>query len=234
MSTVELRPRTGAAASRGRAASVPLRVLAAAATAAVVLAGVWVAGGLVTNDFTLAMRLTVAWMGLAGLAALGVALRSSAFRLPVLGAYAVTAAALGVYLGSAMFVDRTVNERVAAAGPSATLLASGSFEPVRHAAAGEAHALELAAGTRRVLTLTRFQVDNGPDLRVYLVAGPATTEREVDDVVDLGGLKGNRGNQQYEIPAGVDLDRYRTVVIWCRAFSVLFTRAELGAREEER
>jgi hypothetical protein len=79
----------------------------------------------------------------------------------------------------------------------------------------------------RVLTLTRFEVDNGPDLRVYLVAGPATTEGEVDDFEDLGGLKGNVGNQQYEIPADVSIDRYSTVVIWCRAFSVLFARAPL-------
>ena len=79
-----------------------------------------------------------------------------------------------------------------------------------------------------MLTLTDFDVDNGPDLRVYLVAGPARSEGEVDEFVDLGALKGNRGDQQYEIPDGVDVGRYATAVIWCRAFSVLFARAPLA------
>jgi Electron transfer DM13 len=57
------------------------------------------------------------------------------------------------------------------------------------------------------------------------VAGPARSEGEVEDYIDLGSLKGNRGDQQYEIPRNVDLDRYSTAVIWCRAFSVLFARA---------
>ena len=78
-----------------------------------------------------------------------------------------------------------------------------------------------------MLTLTNFEVDNGPDLRVYLVAGPARDESGVDDFEDLGALKGNQGNQQYELPSGVDLERYSTVVIWCRAFSVNFARAPL-------
>jgi len=40
-------------------------------------------------------------------------------------------------------------------------------------------------------------------------------------------LKGNIGNQQYELPGDVTVSRYSTVVIWCRAFSVLFARAPL-------
>ena len=79
-----------------------------------------------------------------------------------------------------------------------------------------------------MLTLTNFEVDNGPDLRVYLVAGPARDESGVDDFEDLGALKGNKGNQQYELPPQLDLERYSTVVIWCRAFSVNFARAPLA------
>jgi hypothetical protein len=60
---------------------------------------------------------------------------------------------------------------------------------------------------------------------VYLVAGRARSEGDVDDYVDLGALKGNKGDQQYAIPGRVDVDRYATAVIWCRAFSVLFARA---------
>jgi hypothetical protein len=218
-----------------------LRLLAFPVTIAVVLVGVWVAGGLVTNDFTVAMWLAAGWMAVAGLVALGIAVASRSFRLPVLGAYVLTAAALGVYLGMSVFLDDVVNEKVATvaapqesssgaepAEPMNVLLRSGRLDPVRHAARGDAKAIRLAQGGR-VLTLTEFEVDNGPDLRLYLVAGPATTEGEVDDFVDLGGLKGNKGNQQYELPGGLDLERYSTVVVWCRAFSVLFARAPLRA-----
>ena len=217
-----------------------LRIVAVPLTVAVVLVGVWVTGGVITNDFGVAMWLSVAWMALAGLVALAVAVRSHLLRWPVLGAYVLTALALGAYLGSSVFFDKTVNEKVAVAAPPAAatgaprepakrrnvLLAAGTFESVRHSASGKAQTIRLAAGGR-VLTLTDFAVDRGPDLRVYLVAGPAQTEGDVDDFVDLGGLKGNKGNQQYEIPTKLDLDRYTTAVIWCRAFSVLFARAPL-------
>jgi hypothetical protein len=218
-----------------------LRLLAIPGTVGVILAGLWIAGGKLTNDFALAMWLSAGWMALAGFAAVAIAFRSRAFRWPVLGAYAVTAAVLAVYLGSSVFMDDVVNERVATAAPAPArasggreqpirpmnvLLSAGRFESVRHEARGVARAIELAEGGR-VVTLTEFEVDNGPDLRVYLVAGPATSEGEVEDFVDLGGLKGNIGNQQYRVSATLDLERYSTVVIWCRAFSVLFARAPL-------
>jgi hypothetical protein len=95
---------------------------------------------------------------------------------------------------------------------------------------GVATAIDLARGGR-VLTLTGFEVDNGPDLRLYLVAGDARGEQEVRDFVDLGELKGNRGDQQYRLPAGIDLSRYSTAVVWCRAFSVLFARAPLDVTD---
>jgi hypothetical protein len=214
--------------------SIALKLLAVLATTAVVLAGLWVTGGLVTNDFGVAMWLTIAWMALAGCVVLAVAVRSRGLRWPVLGAYAVTAALAGAFLGSSVVFDDVVDEQVAMAPamaatdakPRNVRLRSGRFESVRHPAAGTATAIRLARGGR-VLTLTGFEVDNGPDLRLYLVAGPAREEDEVRDFVDLGALKGNRGDQQYELPRGVDLGRHATVVVWCRAFSVLFARAPL-------
>jgi hypothetical protein len=50
----------------------------------------------------------------------------------------------------------------------------------------------------------------------------------VREFVDLGGLKGNKGTQQYELPVGLDLARYGPVVVWCRAFSVAFGSAALS------
>ena len=204
------------------------RFVAALLVVVIVLAGVWVTGAVITNEFRVAMVLTGLWMALAGLLCLGVAAASRTLRWPVIIAYVLTAAAAGAYLGRSQLVDFTVDERVAAAGNGVRTLATGEFEPVRHDARGTATALRLDSGNR-VLTLTDFDVANGPDLRVYLVAGPASTETEVEEFVDLGELKGNIGDQQYRIPKSVDLKRDATVVIWCRAFSVLFARATLRA-----
>jgi hypothetical protein len=221
-------------------ASVAGRLAAAAAVVVVVLAGIWVSGGLITNDFALAMALTAVWMVVAAAGCLLVAWRSPPLRVPVLGAYLLTALVVGIYLGRSTILDDEVNERVvrvsppvaageAAAGerPRNVLLARGAFEPVAHSVTGTATAIRRGSGGD-VLTLTGFEVDNGPDLRVYLVAGPARDESEVDDFEDLGALKGNKGDQQYDIPRGLDLARYSTVVIWCRAFSVNFARAPLS------
>jgi hypothetical protein len=208
-------------------AAWPLQILAAIAVVVVLLAGIWVSGGVITNDFRLATALTAVWMGIAAAACLAIAMRSRGLRLPVIVAYLLTAIAAAGYLGRSQLVDDTVNERVVKVTPRNVLLKRGRFESVAHAAEGTATTIRTAAGAR-VLTLTNFDVSNGPDLRVYLVAGPARDESQVDDFKDLGALKGNQGNQQYELPNGLDLERYATVVIWCRAFSVNFARASLA------
>jgi Electron transfer DM13 len=220
-------------------ASLVLKVAAALGVVVVVLVGIWVSGGLITNDFGLAMALTAAWMGLAAAGCLIIAWRRRDLRAPVLGAYLLTAAVVGGYLGRSQFLDDEVNEDVVRVTPAASsqgasreerprnvLLARGRFESVAHSASGVATAVRRTGGGN-VLTLTSFEVDNGPDLRVYLVAGPARDESEVEDYKDLGALKGNKGDQQYDLPRGLQLDRYSTVVIWCRAFSVNFARAVL-------
>jgi hypothetical protein len=172
------------------------------------------------------MALTAVWLGVAAAACLTVAWRRPALRVPVIGAYVLTAVVAGGYLARTTLIDDTVNERVATVTAGNVLVKRGNFESVAHAAEGTARTIRTAAGGT-VLTLTNFDVDNGPDLRVYLVAGPARDESEVDDFKDLGALKGNKGNQQYELPRGLDLERYSTVVIWCRAFSAKFARAPL-------
>ena len=98
----------------------------------------------------------------------------------------------------------------------------------RYTVEGRAALYRLADG-RRVVRLEEFSSTNGPDLFVYLSAGSsADADPELAaDIVDLGRLKGNRGNQNYAVPAGVDLARYDTVVIWCRRFTVGFGAADL-------
>ena len=100
----------------------------------------------------------------------------------------------------------------------------GTFSSLAHDTSGKAIVQELADGSR-VLRLEDFETSNGPDVRVYLSAGKDGSYGK--DFVDLGGLKGNVGNQNYTIPSGADLDRYDTAVIWCRRFTVAFGAAKL-------
>ena len=102
-------------------------------------------------------------------------------------------------------------------------LSRGTFASAEHETTGEATLIRLQGG-ETVLTLTDLDTSPGPDLRVYLVTG---SPDDLGDVLDLGGLKGNKGDQQYAVPASVDPGRHRTVIIWCRAFSVAFGTANL-------
>jgi hypothetical protein len=215
-----------------------LRLALVPLVAALTVLGIWVTGGLLTNDFRVSMVLTGLWLGGAGLASLVAAWRWRSLALPVLGTFLVTSGVVGGYLLYASRVDKVVHETVAVAqaepapqvgattppAPRNVALARGHFESGEHPTSGRATLIRLASGGR-VLTLTEFGTSPGPDLRVYLVSG---TPRDLGDVVDLGGLKGNRGNQQYEVPAGTNLRSHRTVVIWCRAFSVPFGSAKLA------
>jgi hypothetical protein len=110
-------------------------------------------------------------------------------------------------------------------------LAQGTFHSNAHETTGNATILSLGDG-RRLLRLTSFSTSNGPDVRVYLVAAPDVMDDETvkrAGFVELGPMKGNKGDQNYEIPASVDLAQYRTVTIWCKRFSVNFGSAPLAA-----
>jgi len=91
-----------------------------------------------------------------------------------------------------------------------------------HDAQGLAKIIPLENGGN-ILRLEDLVVTNGPDLYVYL-----STDEGASDFVDLGRLKANIGNQNYPISDGTDLTKYNTVLIWCKAFSVLFGSADLG------
>ncbi len=77
-----------------------------------------------------------------------------------------------------------------------------------------------------MLRFEAFDVTNGPDLHVLLVENiDGTNHNEIGEYVDLGALKGNMGNQNYEIPADVDLSHYAGVMIYCMPFHVVFSTA---------
>ena len=109
-----------------------------------------------------------------------------------------------------------------------TALAMGSFidiDPI-HGAEGSATIYQLPDGAR-VLRFEDFRSKNGPDLHVYLsTEAPTSTFAGLGaNEIHLGALKGNVGNQNYEVPADVDLSQYRSVVIYCVPFRVVFSTA---------
>ena len=133
-----------------------------------------------------------------------------------------------------LFVNAKVSEALptsAAATASQTILASGSFHSVAHDGKGNASIYQLSDG-KRILRFTNFETSNGPDVHVYLVAANDATDSEVVKKAgfrELGSLKGNIGDQNYELPADVDLAKYHAVTIWCQRFSVNFATAPLSS-----
>lgn len=114
------------------------------------------------------------------------------------------------------------------AGPEE--LSRGDFRPLEHDVEGRAVVIETVGGTR-YLRFEDFETSNGPDLVVYLsVLGPDQGWYDADDseFLDLGELKGNIGDQNYELAADVDLSKYHSVVVWCRRFTVGFAVAPIS------
>ena len=214
-----------------------LKLIAMPATVIVLLAGLWFFAGVLAPGYDSSIAFGAAWFVAASLA-IRFGLRSRpGLKRPVQLTYLATAVLVAGVFAWTTFRDTTVVEDVvtgvaasqAPADASDNVqLASGTFEGLAHGASGTAAVVKLASG-ERVLTFTDLETDNGPDLRVYLAAQPVGSDGDADDFVDLGGLKGNKGTQQYSIPAGTDTERYSTVVIWCRAFTVGFAKAELAA-----
>jgi hypothetical protein len=202
-----------------------LRLLPAAPAGGLVVLGIWIAGGVLTNDFRTSMGLTALWFLLSVTAAGLVARRFRVVAAPVLVAVLGTWGVAGGYLAWTTLRSTTVHEQVALPGGGNVELASGTFTSGEHTTTGHAAILRLASGGR-VLTID-LRTSPGPDLRVYLAPGNGT---DVSDHRDLGGLKGNRGTQQYGVPADTDLARYTAVVVYCRAFSAPFGTARLARR----
>jgi Electron transfer DM13 len=206
------------------ATSITQRLLALVAVAVALLAGLF-AFGRISDDGAVSMGLTALWFGLVFVVAAAVALRRRALLLPLAAGYAAVAVAAAILVVAPTLFDKEVNERVVRATGANVQVASGEFVGIAHEGRGTAAVVELPGGARK-LTLTGFETDSGPDLRLYVSTGDPA-DGDLGDFEDLGELKGNVGNQQYELPRGLDLARHSTVVVWCRAFSVAFTSAAL-------
>jgi hypothetical protein len=174
---------------------------------------------------------------------------SAAVAVALLAGVVVVVVAL--YQPQKLFIETTVDEALpsaATASPAPTSapaaaatasttsaartreLAMGELRGLAHRGSGRVRLLELADGAR-VLRLEGLNVENGPDLHVYLAEAPADADPAQFGrrFVDLGLLKGNHGNQNYRLPAGADPARFRSAVIWCKRFAVGFAVAPLTA-----
>ena len=232
---------------------VPALIVATALGIGLLVLQRWVA-----ETKTGAIVLVSIWFVIVGIAALIATSRRPELRTPVLGTFAailVATVAIGYWTG---FRDSEVDEDVVVATAEASgaeqdaalagnadadatqgsnnqepepekpagpvSLATGQFTGEDgHAGAGTATVVKETSGGR-TLTFTDFDVDPGVEVEVWLTQD----ESSFDDRVELGGLKGNVGDQQYELPDDADLTRYDTVVLYCTPFTVRIAVAPLS------
>ena len=124
--------------------------------------------------------------------------------------------------------DATAPAGTAVPAQAGGILAMGEFqdgEPGHHGA-GTAQLQRLADG-RLNLFLSNFSVTNGPDLVVVLSTDTEGSKSSVSSGLTLESLKANNGNQNYGIPAGTDLTRFKSVIVFCKSFPTVFAFATL-------
>ncbi len=145
----------------------------------------------------------------------------------------VTRAQAEETMATMAMVDNTMTEPMMPAMSSAMVLSMGSFRDADsfHKGSGTATVYQLEDGSH-VLRFEDFRVTNGPDLRVLLSKAADISDKgefQQYEYVELDRLKGNIGNQNYVIPADLDISAYGSVVIYCKPFHVLFSVAPLTA-----
>jgi hypothetical protein len=173
--------------------------------------------------------------------------RSPLTRGVIVGAVLV-AAALGWWLGSPLFIRTTLNEALPGVTPAAgTAVTPGSPAPAGAQSAPPAQIVTVSRGElqfvdslhhgkgpvlivrvqeRHILRFEDVAISNAPDVHVYLSRETGGKWAEATSLY-LGPLKATNGSFNYDIPAGTDLAPYKSVVVWCRAFAVLVTWADL-------
>ena len=150
----------------------------------------------------------------------------------VLAGVPVLAGAWWAFRPEKLLINQKVNE-AAPAGLSSEpeALYTGKLEGKVHQTSGRATVYKSADG-REYLRLSDFTTSNGPDVHVLLArAEDKALENEVVkgdlDSVEIGALKGNQGDQNYDLPVTADLNKYQAVVIYCERFHAIFGMARL-------
>ena len=133
-----------------------------------------------------------------------------------------------------LFINQTVSEAAPAALSSEPEpLYTGKLEGSIHQTSGRATIYKTSDG-KQYLRLSDFTTSNGPDVHVLLVrADDNALDQEIVKgglkSVELGPLKGNQGDQNYDLPPAVDLHEYQAVAIYCERFHAIFGVARLEA-----
>lgn len=129
-----------------------------------------------------------------------------------------------------LFISSKVNEDFPEANSDESKVTfQGNFKGVAHGAEGAATVYSMG-DDNQVLRFTDFSVSNGPDVHVYLVAAENPMDSKTvkeSEIYELGPIKGNVGNQNYDLGPDVDLEKFKSVVIWCKRFGVNFAVASL-------
>ncbi len=151
----------------------------------------------------------------------------------IYGIVVIVIIGIGWFLLSPIFLNVEVNEELSSTSTNnvtPVVLRKGTFKKADESHTGQGEALLYQNPDKsHFLRFENFTVTNGPDLVVYLVKheNPTNKSHVTDGFVKLAKLKGNMGNQNYDIPKDLDLTQYKSVVIWCELFGVLFSPAAL-------
>ncbi len=146
-------------------------------------------------------------------------------RVLIVGAILMSGVAWFLFRPELLFVNHEVNEGLAG---NAHRLVYGDFKGLAHQTSGTAGIYDIDG--RLVLRFTGFSTSNGPDVHVYLVAAPDASDDDTihhAGFINLGKMKGNQGDQNYDLPDGIDLATYRSVSLWCQRFNVNFGACSL-------
>lgn len=175
------------------------------------------------------------------------------YRMAIAAAVLVAGAGAAWYLGSPLFLTSYVDESLplatartpaptfgtappsasetmpsttAGTAPAVTVLARGQLGFIDNLHNGRGEVQIVRTGTRRFVRFESVAITNAPDIHIYL--SKDTGGRYVEaNAVYLGPLKATNGSFNYEVPASVDLAQYKSVVVWCRAFTTLITWADV-------
>ena len=174
-------------------------------------------------------------------------------RSPAVRAAAIVAVLLvlgvGWYLGSPLFIRTTANEALPTAAlsgssapsasaaatrgsdkplPVARVIARGDLQYVDALHNGKGPVMLMQLGDQRFLRFDGVAITNAPDVHVYLSRDTGGKWSESTSLY-LGALKATNGSFNYDVPADADVNSFKSVVVWCRAFAVLVTWADLKA-----
>jgi hypothetical protein len=143
----------------------------------------------------------------------------------------ITAVAFTLGLQPVVHAQDSMQDKGAMDTMGAKTLATGTFHGKVHNTSGRATVYQQKDGAL-LLRLTGFKTSNGPDVHVILVAAKDAADdanflKSNTERVELGKLKGNKGDQNYTIPAGTDLSKFQTVSIYCERFDANFGAAPL-------